>query len=248
MSRTAVFFCLIGIVAGQQPPANGTADPTLVRLNMIALDASGQPVNDLTASDVRLTDQGKAQRIAFFRRAGAQPAASGNEYSNGGASPHTTAILIDLLNQGRADRIDAARKVGRSLQQLESGESVYLYLLSLEGTLVPIHPIQPQPGQTATPDKTWTQQVEKQVELAMQNVNRGRPVGMSQEDMVKKTYVALETLATQLAAVPGRRDVVWVTNGVPEVFNTKARATAILSTAHSIFRTLPSRSTGPVLP
>jgi hypothetical protein len=39
--------------------------------------------------------------------------------------------------------------------------------------------------------------------------------------VVKKTYVALETLANQLATLPGRRDIVWITNGMPNVWNTK---------------------------
>src|SRR3954454_18801010 len=101
-------------IAQNQAPS---PDPTIVRLNLIATDTGGQPVADLTADDFRITDQGKPQRILFFRRNGApQPAATPatREYSNSTASPHTTAILFDLMSQGRADRIDAARKIGRS--------------------------------------------------------------------------------------------------------------------------------------
>jgi VWFA-related protein len=212
---SAAFAAVLLIAQNPAPPA----DPTIVRLNVIAVDSGGQPVTDLTADDFRVTDQGKPERVLFFRRSGIpQPAAApgAHEYSNSAASPHTTAILFDLMNQGRADRVDAARKIGRSLQQLESGDSVYLYVLSLEGAMVPIHAMQPASG-----DKTWTQQVEKQIDQSMQTLNRARPAGMSEEDAVKKTYVALETLATQLAAIPGRRDILWVTNGVPMVFNTK---------------------------
>lgn len=212
---SVAFAAVVLIAQSQAPPA----DPTVVRLNVIALDSGGQPSADLTPGDFRVTDQGKQQRILFFRRSGAPPPAvtpGAHEYSNSAASAHTTAILLDLMNQGRSDRIDAARKIGRSLQQLESGDSVYLYLLSLEGALVPIRAMKPASG-----DKTWIQQVEKQLDQSMQTLNRARPVGMSEEDAVKKTYVALETLATQLAAIPGRRDIVWVTNGVPMVFNTK---------------------------
>ncbi len=212
------FAAFVLIAQSQAPPT----DPTIVRLNVMALDSNGQPVADLTADDLKIADQGKPQLISFFRRSGAPQPPAAHEYSNSAAAAHTTAILFDLMALGRSDRIDAAKKIGRSLQQLESGDSMYLYVLSLEGTLVPIHALQRQPGDTGAGDKTWVQQVEKQLDQSMQTLNRARPVGMSQEDAVKKTYVALETLGTQLAAIPGRRDIVWVTNGVPMVFNTKA--------------------------
>src|ERR1035437_9380370 len=90
----------------------------LVRLNVVATAA------DLTAEDFKVTDDGKAQRIAIFR--GPQSAnTTAGEFSNRPAAPpHTTAILIDLLNQKlSADRIDSSRKIGQSLKQLDSGES-----------------------------------------------------------------------------------------------------------------------------
>src|SRR5581483_8790972 len=39
------------------------------------------------------------------------------------------------------------------------------------------------------------------------------------------TYLALETLANQLAATPGRRDIVWITSVMPNVWNDKIRCT-----------------------
>jgi VWFA-related protein len=193
----------------------------LVRLNVAAVDASGAAVDDLKIGDLQITDQGKAQKIVFFRQNAITPAAAlaPHEFSNRtGAAPHSIVILFDLLNQNQTDRLDAWHKVGRSLQQLESGESLYLYLLALEGNLIPIHEI----GSKAGDDKTWTQQVEKTLDKAMKAASHARPVQMNdQELVVKKTYVALETLANQLVAFPGRRDIVWITSATPNVWNTK---------------------------
>lgn len=192
----------------------------LVRLSVAAVDAGGAAVDDLKAADLQITDQGKAQKIAFFHPNGGAAVTLGpHEFSNRtGPSPHSTVILFDLLNQNQTDRLDAWHKVGRSLQQLESGDSIYLYLLALEGNLIPIHEI----GSKAGDDKTWTQQVEKNLDKAMKAASHARPVQMNdQELVVKKTYVALETLANQLVAFPGRRDIIWITSATPNVWNTK---------------------------
>ncbi len=191
----------------------------LVRLNVTALDAGGAPVDDLKAADFQVTDQGKPEKIVFLRQVPATVAAGPHEFSNRtGAPPHTTVILFDLLNQNQTDRLDAWHKLGRSLQQLQAGDSLYLYLLALEGNLIPIHEI----GGKAGDDKTWTQQVEKNLDKAMKAASHARPTQMSDEELVvKKTYVALETLANQMVVFPGRRDIVWITNTMPNVWNTK---------------------------
>jgi VWFA-related protein len=194
----------------------------LVRLNVTALDSSSEPIEDLKASDFQISDQGKSQKIVFSRHNPTAPAAplAPHEYSNrtSAEAPHSTVILFDLLNQNTADRLDAWHKLGKSLQQLESGESIYFYLLALEGNLIPIHEI----GSKAGDDKTWTQQVEKTFDKAMKAASHARPAQMNDEEMItKKTYVALETLATQLAVFPGRRDIIWITNTMPNVWNVK---------------------------
>lgn len=192
----------------------------LIRLNVAAVDASGAAVDDLKIGDLQVTDQGKAQKLLFFHpnRFAAQPAAA-HEFSNRtGAAPHSTAILFDLLNENQTERLDVWHKIGKSLQQLESGDSVYLYLLTLEGALTPIHAIAGKDGD----DKTWTQNIEKVLDKAMKSASHARPVQMNDQEMVvKKTYVALETLGNQLAALPGRRDIVWITSATPNVWNTK---------------------------
>src|SRR5450756_1489300 len=154
----------------------------LVRLNVVATAA------DLTADDFRVADDGKAQPIALFR--GPQSAnTKAGEFSNRPAPPpHTTAILFDLLNQSlSADRLDASRRIGQSLKQLDSAESVYLYLLALDGKLVPIHAIEPG----VAPNKTWAQDIEATLAKSMKEFNKARPVGMNNEEAVKKTYVCL---------------------------------------------------------
>lgn len=212
----------VSVLQAQAQTPTGNLASALVRVNVVGLDSSGQPVADLNIEDFKAQDQGKPQNIAFFRRSqGAEPAAplGPNEVSNraGGVVPHSTVILFDLLNESQSDRLGVWHSLGRSLQQLESSDSLYLYLLTLEGTLSPIHPT----GGKSGDDRTWTQQAEKLLDAAMKSASHARPAGLGDEDVVKKTYVALEALSNQLAAIPGRRDIVWITNGVPNVWNPK---------------------------
>jgi len=209
--------CAAGVL-GQTPA------PQAIRLSVAAVDASGNPVSDLKPGDFQITDQSRPQRIASFRPGGADAfdaaplAAQESSNRTAGARLHTAVILFDLLNEGQTERLDAWHKLGHSVAQLQSGESVYLYLLTLEGSLAPIHPLDSKAGD----DKTWTQGVDKVLDKAMKAASHARPAGMDDtEAVVKKTYVALETLAVQLAMRPGRRDIIWITSGIPNVWNPK---------------------------
>ena len=220
MSKSTILLCAIALAAsGLLAQAPGT--PVLMHLPPVALDASGQPVTDLTAADFKIVDQGKPQTIfAFHKPAVARAAALGPlEHSNrsGGAMQHTIAILFDLMNENQADRLDTWKALDKSLAQLESGNSVYFYLLNLEGELVPIHAIGPK----AADDDTWPHDVAQVLDKAMKAASHARPVHLGQEDQVKKTFHQLETLADQLAVFPGRRDIVWITDGMQNVYNTK---------------------------
>ncbi len=190
----------------------------MVQLNVVALDSDGKPVGDLTADDFKVTDQGAAQRVVFLHNnASATPAPGANEVSNRptGALPHSSAILFDLMNVKNMIDIKAVwENLSKWVPQLESGESVYFYLLTVDGVLTPMHPV----GGNTGDDKTWHQQFNKVLDKTMKGARTVRPAGMSDEEMVKKTYVALETVANQLTTLPGRRDILWITNGVPNIW------------------------------
>lgn len=220
MLKSKVVLCTIAFAASGLL-AQVPAPPPLMHLYPVALDASGQPVTDLTAGDFKIVDQSKSQSIFAFHRPAVQPAAplAPLEFSNrpGSAMPHTTVILFDMINENQADRLDNWKELDKSLPQLESGESVYFYVLNLEGVLIPIHGFGPK----SADDKTWPHDVVNVLDKVMKAASHARPVQSGQEDEVKKTYKALEDLGNQLAALPGRGDIVWITNGVQNVYNTK---------------------------
>jgi hypothetical protein len=58
------------------------------------------------------------------------------------------------------------------------------------------------------------QEIDAELNKAVKANSGARPTGINDEEFTKRTYVALETLANQLAAYPGRRDILWVTTRI----------------------------------
>jgi len=199
--------------------AQTSAPPLLVHLHPLVLDLKGQPVTDLTAGDFKVADQGKFQTIFLFRRPLTKASAElgPHEYTNrpGGLIPHAVAILFDLLNEGDANRLDTWHSLAKSIPQLESAQPVYFYMLGLDGELVPIRPIESQAGASAA----WPATFDKDLNQAMEKANVTRPAGLDREDRAKRTYHQLEVVSNQLATLPGRRHLVWITNMMPTITN-----------------------------
>lgn len=193
----------------------------LVRLYPLAVDANGQPVTDLTADDFKITDQNKPETVFAFHKPGHEQAPAGDilTFSNrtSGVTPHTTVILFDLINLVDSDRQENWKALDKAIPQLESGEHLYFYILNLEGVLVPVHPL----GPPAADDKTWPQRMTAAFDKAMKASSHARPAQFGAEDQQKQTFKAFEDLAAKLALFPGRRDIVWIANGLTTVGDPK---------------------------
>jgi VWFA-related protein len=198
-------------------------EPQMVDLNVVALDSRGQPVVDLTRDDFRIADSAKPQTIAFFRhrdeQLGPSPVLEPGEISNRSANnvPRATMILFDLLNERFGTRGYTANQLIHELEPLESADYVYLYCLTLDGRLVPIHGL---PGPEDLPARAsgvpWTRQIKPLLDGAMRAVAKVRPVDdYDPTYRVLLTYNALDAAATQLSMVPGRKSIVWLSDGVP---------------------------------
>src|ERR1039457_5267597 len=120
MSKSKTLPCTIalaasGLLAQVQAPA------PLIHLHPVALDASGQPVTDLTAGDFKIVDQTKSQTIFAFHKPTTGPAAplAPLEFSNPprGRMQHPPLVLLDLLHYTQADRLDTWHALSKSLAQ-----------------------------------------------------------------------------------------------------------------------------------
>jgi VWFA-related protein len=199
-----------------QPAPAGTK---LVNLNVIALDGHGDPVTDLTADDFQIVDAGKPQRIVLFNHRDLTldhaPPLDPNQFSNrtGTSVPHATVILFDLLNERAGQRGQAWTQLLHYLEPLEKADDLYLYLLTVDGHLYPVRGFK----DARTPERAgaWTRGIKPLMDAAMREVTRARPPEIDVIARVQLTYAALDSLALELSRVPGRKNIVWASDGVP---------------------------------
>jgi VWFA-related protein len=207
-------------VTSQAGPAPGAALGRLNKLNVVVIDAQGQPATGLRAADFQLFEDGNPRDIAFFRFTGdrallAKP--DPRQYSNrAGAAPHTTVVLIDLLNDPVMNDSIVGHEVSETLKHLESSEGLYLYILTARGELYPIHPL-PKADTKETPAaEPWTQDIAPTQQAAFRDLVHLKP----SDDLEIKvrfelTVNALRDLGSQMAQVSGRKNLVWLTRGIP---------------------------------
>ena len=188
------------------------AQPQVVSLTVVTMDKQGQPVTGLKAEDFQVLDDGKPQPIVQFRVNDSRhpaPAALGpHEYTNRppGTPMGATIILFDLLNGSFTDREYMVGTLVKALANVESPGNVYLYLLTNNGTLFPIHALPERGAEAAAPEQNWTSQTKALLDAAIQKVYGFRPV--DDRDIGVRVVTTFNVL-------PGRKNVVWITNGFP---------------------------------
>ncbi|HEY3838783.1 MAG TPA: VWA domain-containing protein [Bryobacteraceae bacterium] len=194
----------------------------MIDLNVIAVDNHGQPVTDLRRDEFRISDSGKEQVIAFFHHRDVQerqaPVLGPNELSNRNPInvPRATVILFDLLNERFGTRGATADRLIRGVGPLESADFVYLYLLTLDGRLFPVHGLPGVEHESAdSKGAPWTSQIKPLLNKGLRAVTQTRPVDIDEAVRVQLTFRALDALAGELASVPGRKSIVWLTDGIP---------------------------------
>ncbi len=222
MRSTLILVPAIAFALPPQRPQQPPPPPAVVNLNVIALDSKGQSVMDLQAADLRVVDNGKPQKISSFRRRQSHlsaPAALGpREFANraGNVIPHATVILFDQLNTQFADRGYVSNQLVHVLQQFESPDNLYLYLITTNGSLYPVHGL-PGNEEDAARDSSWTHDIQARLNDALRITLAHRPTDLviDIDARVRATFETLSMVAARLAAVPGRKTIVWLTHGVP---------------------------------
>ena len=222
--RTLLAVAILGAwpILAQGPGAQGPA-PGKITVHILARDSHDQPVGDLTADDFQVSDQGKAQHVTLVQHPENRQLDTPGTRAESATPPHTVVILFDLLNANLSYRGYGTDEVDRALQNTESNSnSIYLYLLTNSGALYPVHGLPgPDAAANGNGDGPWTQQIKPLLEAAINKVFGIKPVDDRVVSIrIDATYRALDTLATQLAPLPGRKDVIWITHGVPITIRT----------------------------
>jgi VWFA-related protein len=185
----------------------GASNPQAVVVRVVA-DSGGQPVSDLKASDFAVLDNGSPQQIVSLRL----------QQSD---RPHPVVILFDLLNAGESSRGAVWKAVKTELPRLQSAGQVYLYLLVADGGLYPVHALPATPAAQVAASADWLKDIGPLLDAAMQKVSQLKPQDLraasptSLQSRFKASYDALENMRAMMARMPGPKELLWVTYGVP---------------------------------
>src|SRR5262249_21138328 len=129
-----------------------------ISLDIVAIDGHDQIVGDLTSQDFQVSDEGKLQRIVSF-----------------GRSPESqvkppVVILFDLLNGNLGSQGYGTEEIIQALQHFESGDSLYLYLLTNQARLSPVRALPDPHEQSPAEGGPWTEHIRPLLDSAIGNV------------------------------------------------------------------------------
>lgn len=217
----------------------------LVELNVAVTGKDGKPLKDLTEDDFEVLENGKPVPLAFFNPAGAEPltpqALPPGVFSNRPeyvpAPPRSlTVILLDWLNTDPRDQQFARAQVARFLKDMDPRDRIAIYTLG--GSLRVAHDFTDDPASLARavekiradwPPVGLNEEalLLRQAELAARYLAEAtgqqeqdainESANFSKEVRVTQTLKQFEFIAQRLAGLPGRKNLVWVSAGIPLV-------------------------------
>jgi VWFA-related protein len=228
--RIAVALGLLLAAGAQDRPETVIRTTTrLVQVRVVAEDSKGNPVTNLRKEEFQLQDNRKPQPIALFASEGATfpaadaaPAESRNDYAM---------ILLDWLNPRYPDRLFVRDNVNRLLKTFQPRQSVALYLLGHSPRL--LHDFTNDPGEllqalAATEDE-YEPDAGPAGKFDARYAGRAPATPSSVESQIfdfnvkiLDTLSALGKVADALARIPGRKSLIWVSNGFPFVLDGSA--------------------------
>lgn len=217
----------------------------IVLVDMVVSDSNGQPVHDLKAGDFSVLDGGKPQRIVAFeeQRSDATPRPPialhlpDNVYTNyvsRSESGALTVLLFDSLDTSPLDLTYARNQMLDFLKKLPPGKRVGLYALGSQLRMV--HSFTENSNELIAAAQKLSTRAHgsysnaKEFSAAINELKESRldPRALAEiarflgeeyqgklESRARYTLDGLTQLAHTLAIVPGRKNVIWVSAGLP---------------------------------
>jgi VWFA-related protein len=230
--------------AANQQPELIRSSTRLVQLSVIAQDGKGNPIAGLRKQDFTVFDDGKPQAISFFSCGTPAPstppaALPFNVFTNRsdlrGEDPGAvTVILFDSLNTASPDQSYVRRQILRFLQTLKPHDHVAIYALTTN--LIVLHDFTQDvsvlvdavshftPKELAAFDASTSQALDlegltsdpqwRSFQNRLNNAE-GQINDLHTLNRVGTTAAALGLIADHVAAIPGRKSLIWVSGGFP---------------------------------
>lgn len=231
MRSAGAFGLFLAMAAAQDHPDTVIRTTTrLVQIRVMATNRQGDPVIDLRKDELQLLDNRQPRRIQFLTfEGGVARAAAGYSSSPSALSDDTrndyAVFVLDWLNPREADRVKAWNAAIQLLQTFQPRQQAALYVMASPPHSRLLHDF--------TTNHTELLQTLRDSPPDAEDPNDpGRPSGSGNtlktwaaipvEDRtaafnskILDTIAALEKLADGLGRIPGRKSVIWVTNGFP---------------------------------
>ncbi len=250
MPRAAIALVAL-LVSAQQPPPELTlrTSTRLVEVSLIVQDGKGRPVADLTPQDLELLEDGRPQKILFFQKEEAQERAAAvelppNTFSNRlgrhqASNAAVTVILLDSLNTPFTDRAYAKEQVRAFLKIVRPSDRIALYSLGSKLrvlheftsdtevllSLLDLHRGENSRSANSNLPPPFSGIIDELGRDPLQ-APAEREGDLQTADRIGSTLQALSAIARRLAGMPGRKNLIWVTAGVPLQMNMTQRSRA----------------------
>jgi VWFA-related protein len=249
--RAILLALLAGVSVAAQTPMFRAAT-TLIEFSVVALDGDGDPIGDLTKDEITISEQGEAREVAFFRFVGAPEAETAEPLPLGvftnraeytaGPPVNITAIVIDGILTLPSDQIAARKQLLRYLDSVPRNTRIAVYAMGWTTTVLhdftdDIRSLRARIAKIGADSHGHATDVEIGLLDSMspeaRETLRQATIDMNlQESDYRDTVAArkrmlmlsaLEGIGTQLAGIPGRKSLVWITAGTPIYTNHRWR-------------------------
>jgi len=222
MGRVILWFGAVTIGFAQSR-GDAALPQRLVRLTVAATDSKGDRVTDLGASDVQVREDGKVRPVVFFRFDGskrnAAAPAPGETVNVPALTP--TVLLFDRWNERLTAAAPAWFNVDSALKRMESVDRIFIYFLTNHGDLYPVHPLPASDADLRALAEPTPAELSAKLDDAVRKLEGFRDKDVQYDPVrVDTTLKALDALGTQMASIVGRKNLIWVTQGIPSAART----------------------------
>lgn len=222
----------------QPPTASIVRSARLVHLSVIVTDKKGDPVTDLTAGNFTILDDGRPQKVQLFHTETNQAPSitpqppPADTYTNqisqrATVASNNTILLLDGLNTLVSDQASARQQTIKFLQLIRPSDRLAIYTLGRDlrvlqdftsdssALTAALHKYSGQPDSdvvASTPNDLQTG--DPTTDAILQDAFQ-REANMYIQERVERTVAALVAIANHVAALPGRKNLLWVSGSFP---------------------------------
>ena len=221
-------------LTAQMPDVVIRTTTRLVQINLIATK-HGQPVPGLKKEDFQIFDNGKRQEIRQFSEetrallpSAAAPLPQGtftNQLEQRSGTPAAvTAILLDGVNTRYSDQAYARRQVVEFLKQIQPADRIAIYTLDGRGLRV-LHDYTTDSSDLVArlaqyhgdiaPDVTVVSEVSDTLGGWLGSGANSYEKAFDLNNRIQQTLHAIEFIADNLAPLPGRKNLIWISSAFP---------------------------------